>query len=480
MSVKDSNIQTQIEERLDGWRINESVWDWIVRKTGIKPTIGGIEELAGQANISRTALRKLKKTQQHSLSRQDLRDSLAKYTFEIPGVKEPVKLGYYGYPPGYIYVEPRPALQQVYKEFSSQPLNEARQVGYQEPEVRLTTKQKEINKRIKSDFDHIPELIKFSSLDDLPLAMHCIGLCEYCKPHQNSWSATNKQHQYIEDMPGRDFFPMYLSTHKHKLYGAAAIRPGKGFELEIEICEHCLSEISEIFLIPISYLIKKIMLRYNLSQPNLASEIGVRQVTISRLLNDKTDFINPDLLKKLYDFWRFGPETIYKNEYQRLLPSILDNGLINSQKNSVFEFDEMEIEYNPWLPPWEEDLEFLIDRGAISNPSVLTNLIKFEPFSSVVIDSEFLRMFVDSNEIYFEFKVKYTVNLCDNGVVFEKAKGTLSIKHVLVDIKNRLLSEYFFFEIERLTVVTPDKHDKPDKPWWLDDVIMDVYNSIKE
>ncbi len=455
--MKDSNIQTQIEERLDGWRINESVWDWIVRKTGIKPTIGGIEELAGKANISRTALRKLKKTQQHSLSRQDLRDSLAKYTYTIPGVNEPVKLGYYGYPPGHTYIEPRPALQQVYKEFSPQPLNEARQIGYKEPEVRLTTKQKEINNRIKSDFDHIAKLAKFNPFVDLAWGVDSTDSCEYCKPHKNNWSATNEQHQNIGEKPDLDIFFMYLSTHKHKLYGAAAIRPGKGFELEIEICEHCLSELSEIFLIPISSLIKKIMLRYNLSQPNVASEIGVRQVTISRLLNDKTDFVKPDLLKKLYDFWRFGPETIYKSEHQRLLPLLLDNELINNQEHPFFEFYEMEVECGPWFNPWDGDWEFLMEKGAIARDWAFAELMKSDYFDSVVIDTEFLGVCANSNEIYFDFRVKYSSNFYGSaGPIKRLGGGTLSIRYVLVDIRHRLLSEYFFFEIERFAWERPE------------------------
>ena len=472
MSVKDLDIQAQIKERLDGWRINESVWDWIVRKTGIKPTIGGIESLAEKANISRTALRKLKKTQQHSLSREDLRNALAKYTYTIPGMNEPVKLGYYGYPPGYMYVEPRPALQQVYKEFSPQSLNESRQVGYQEPEVRYTAKQEEINNRIKSDFFDIIELAKFNPHSKLTWRSN-IDSCEYCKSDKNSCSATDEKSQYIEGMLDLDIYVIYLSTHKKRLYGTAAIIPGKGFELQVEICENCIVELSGIFLIPISSLINKIMLRYNLSQPNVASEIGVPQVTISRLLNDKIDFIKPDLLKKLYDFWRFGPETMYKNEYWRIMPFILDEGLDN--KPDSFLIEKMEAECDPWFPPWEDDWEFLIEHGAIAKHSGFTELMKSDHFDSVITYSEFLGMRFNSNEVYFEFRVKYSLNFWhEDGFSFQKASGILSVKYVLVDIKSRLLSEYFFFEIERLTLVRPDKPERivpymPDRSWWYDD-----------
>lgn len=437
MSVKDSNIQTQLEERLGGWRINESVWDWIVRKTGIKPTIGGIEELAGKANISRTALRKLKKTQQHSLSRQDLRDSLAKYTFEIPGVKEPVKLGYYGYPPGYTYVELASADQEDHKRLPTQSLSEAHRKDFPNPEARLSPEQKEINNRIKTDFDNIIELSK-----------PALYQCEHCESVK-----------YDDDLPDQslvgielpeDCVLVHFSTHKDKLYGAASVRHGKGFELEVKLCKSCLNKLSETFLIPVSSLIKKIMSRYRLNQPEVASEIGVPQVAISRLRNDKTDFVKPDLLKKLYELWWIGPEVIYKNEHRRLIPFILDE-IINNEPDHLF-IREMEIECDPWYPPWKEDWEFLIKRGAITEPPGFSAFRKSDYFDfsydGFVIESDFLGMCANSNEVSFDFRVKYRFSYLTRDQGHRIEGGILSIRYVLVDIRNRLISEYLFFESE--------------------------------
>ncbi|WP_287816285.1 hypothetical protein [Idiomarina sp.] len=431
--MKDSNIQTQIEERLDGWRINESVWDWIVRKTGIKPTIGGIEELAGKANISRTALRKLKKTQQHSLSRQDLRDSLAKYTFEIPGVKEPVKLGYYGYPPGYIYVEPS-ASQRIYKRYTKRSLSKSLLAESLDPESWLSPEQKEINNRIKANFDYIIELSKSTR-----------GICELCQPVDYNLCLD-------ESVPETDCVVIHLSTHKHKLYGPASVEHGKGFELEIKLCKSCLDKFSKIFLIPVSSLIKEIMSRYSLNQPKVASEIGVPQVTISRLLNDTTDFVKPDLLKRLYGFYRLGPDSFYKHEHWRLLLLIIDNHAEKIDDDELYE--SMTYECLPDYPPWEDDGGFLEEIGAITAPNAYITYLEsgdrdiFD--EGLVVDSEYLGMYADSNEVFYKFRVEYTYNSKSGYPEHENTSegGSLTIKYVLVDIKNQLVSEYLFYDRE--------------------------------
>lgn len=439
--MKDSDIQAQIKERLDGWRINESVWDWIVRKTGIKPTIGGIESLAEKANISRTALRKLKKTQQHSLSRQDLRDSLAKYTFEIPSVKEPVKLGYYGYPPGYTYVALPAAHQRGYKELTTQSLSEAHRKDSPDTEFWLSPEQEKINHRIKTDFGNIVKLSK-SNLEP----------CEYCVHVQyDSWPPDELESS-IRGIPAHseDCLVLHLSTQKHKLYGAASVRHGYGFELTIKICENCLNKLSEIFLVPISSLVTKIMSRHLLSQPKVASELGVPQATISRLLNNKTDFIKPNLLKNLYELWWFGPESIYKNEHRRLLLLVVDNWFDSGIDPELA--SKIESECHPDYPPWEEDWEFLIERGAITEPPGFSAFRKSDDFDffydGVAIESDFIGINADSEEVSFDFRVKYIFNYWTRDKGQRCESGTLSIRYVLVNIKNRLLSEYFFFESE--------------------------------
>lgn len=435
MSVEDSEIDAQLKERLDGWRINENVWDWIVRKTGIKPTIGGIEELAKSPDISRTTLRKLKKEQPFSLSRQDLRNGLAKVSFPVPRVKEPIKLGYYGYPPGYKYVEAQPARQRRNRKLSTQTsLSEGRPINCQEPKAQLSPEQEKINKRIKDDFNYIVELSKPTR-----------QVCEFCQPIDYSLCPD-------QTAPITNCLALNLSTHKHKSYGAASVKHGKGFELEIKLCKSCLKKYLQTFLLPISSLIRKTMSRYRLSQPKIASELGIPQVAISRLLNDKTEFIRPDLLKRLYGLYRLGPDSFYRYEHWRLLLLIIDNHAEKISDDELYE--NMNYECLPDYPPWEDDSGFLEEIGAIKAPQAFITFLEsgnsdiFD--GGLVVDSEYLGMYADSNEVSCKFRIDYTFNSNSGYPYHENTSegGSLIIKYVLVDIKNRLQSEYLFYDSE--------------------------------
>lgn len=435
MSVEGSKIDAQLKERLDGWRIGENVWDWVVRKTGIKPTIGGIEWLAERPNmISRTTLRKLKKDQPLSLNRQDIRDRLAKYTFTIPGIKEPIKLGYYGYPPGYQF-DALPATDQIgVKRQSNETLKELQNIDFQGAEFRLLPQQKHINKRIKDDFDYVIESSEIS-----------FDLCQYCQfARYNGFLPDESMHE-PRVLRFEDCISIYLSTHINKIYGVASVKRVKGFELEVQICRTCLYELSEAFLSPIPSLVEKVMSRYHLSQQKLASEMDVEQVTISRLLNSKTEFVKHDLLDKLYKIWQQGPSSKYEKEHQRLLPLIVDYKADVISEDDLF--NRIKKGFNPLNPPWEEDSNFLLEQKAITEPVHLNDYKKsgnWDPFDDgLFIDSDYLQMYADSDEISLDFRVKYRFTLGSwSGV------GTVSIRYVLVSIENRLLSEYLFYESE--------------------------------
>lgn len=444
MGVKESMSEHQIAERLDDWRIGESVWNWIVRKTCIKPTIGGIETLAGH-NISRTALRQLKKTQQCSLSRQDLRESLAKYTFEVPGVKKAVRLGYYGYSPGCTYVEP-PTIQPECVKFLRLPiytLGRIHQFKFLGPENLLCSKQYEINKKIKADFYYAIKLA--NEYLTVPIRGE-LDACDYCKESDHERTIPDEL-KYLGsgEPPNREFYYVYLSTHKTKLYGAASIKNGKGFELEVLICEHCLRELTDVFLMPVSSLIKKIVCSYNLSQPEIASELSVPQLMISRLLNDKIEFIKSDLLGELYALWRFGPKIIYKNEHQRLLPLALDYGL-DEYRTELLE--EMTRECDPFMPPWDDNPDFLVEAGAIRPRRVPFEGPGDGNTECCIDKTDFLGVTASSNEVFFSFKVEYHFWYLGRDELFDdegtREFGSLSIKYILVDIENRLLSKYEF------------------------------------
>ena len=130
MELMDNHVVAwdKFRKRKDGWKINESVWDWLLRKTDINPTKANIKRLADEMFIGEATLHRLKKTGQHSINRENLRVQLSKHRIKIPGVDD-YSLGYYGYPPGTKYVD----------QHSS----------------KLSKEQRKVNKRIESDLQEI-------------------------------------------------------------------------------------------------------------------------------------------------------------------------------------------------------------------------------------------------------------------------------------------------------------------------------------
>ncbi|KPD21922.1 helix-turn-helix domain-containing protein [Idiomarina abyssalis] len=409
MELMDNHVVAwdKFRKRKDGWKINESVWDWLLRKTDINPTKANIKRLADEMFIGEATLHRLKKTGQHSINRENLRIQLSKYRIKIPGVDD-YSLGYYGYPPGTKYVD----------QHSS----------------KLSKEQRKVNKRIESDLQEI-----FDIADDAK------SICYFCQ-------LANKQ-------PLRtDCVSIFLSTHRDKQYGPASISKGKGFELGLTLCEECMNFSREMLLAPVSCLIPKILKKYKLKQPQLAAELGVNQAVISRLIHAKEVFIKPELLKKLYRLYRIGPDTYHRHKHWKLLLIIAD--FIAGKFDEEEMIDRMGGFCSPGYLPWEEEHpSFLEDCDLIEyDPNNDPNDFDNKPFNYseditlTILDTESDEIYFDSNEIFYRFKVKYEYHKeCISGYpYFESAnsfyESVIIFDYVLVNVKKRLTDEFISYE----------------------------------
>lgn len=398
-----------IEERQHGWRINESVWSWLIRRTNIRVTKANIKQLADELFVGEATLHRLKKTKQHSINRESLRDQLSRYLIKIPGANDKQLLGYYGYPPGTKYVE--------------------------DTNSTLSPIQQNINSRLRSDFEKIKSIADINE-----------DTCDFCQPI--SYHLTPD-----ERAPKIECISIFLSTHRYKQYGAASRQKGKGFELEIKLCKICLKKHSKVFLIPVSSLIKKILNKYNLKQPQLALELGVTQGVISRILHDKAVFINPILLKKIYGLYRIGPDSYYKNEHWKLLLFVADFMAEKIDEEELH--DKMKSECYPNSTPWDDDPNFLMEIGLEPmNEDEYRREFKhvrsnFECHELnrklIILSTEPYDIYFDSNEISYKFEVNYNFDSNSGYPYFENSgeHGTITVQYVLVNIKKRLRSEFF-------------------------------------
>lgn len=64
MKLANAHVITReayINERIDGWRIGESVWGWLLRKTNIQPSKSNIKRLADEMFIGEATIHRDKK-----------------------------------------------------------------------------------------------------------------------------------------------------------------------------------------------------------------------------------------------------------------------------------------------------------------------------------------------------------------------------------------------------------------------------------
>ncbi|MFB2728154.1 hypothetical protein ACE02H_11875 [Shewanella mangrovisoli] len=409
MELMDAHVVlwNEINSRLDGWKINESVWDWLVRKTNLRATKANIKKLADDMYIGEATLHRLKKTKQHSLNRESLRKQLSKYTFEISGFNIKSSLGYYGYPPGTVYVNR-----------SSEDLNNE-QIG--------------INNVIKSDFFKV-----ISNTEK-----ECV-LCDFC-------NAKDYDFNLYETTKESDGYYLFLSTHRHKQYGAVSNVGGKGFDLEFAFCEKCLHDYYAVLLMPISSLIKLITEKHKLSQHQIAIKLNVLQGVISRVENDKLAFVNHKLLKKLYGLYLIGDYSDNQSNYNKLLSVIVDftAGKIDFDTLCV-NMGEVDACFNLMSPlgdfytPSECEqipfsLDFLMEYGYID--VIAKNFDGGTPTSSVeyTIKNKILGVYVDSEEISCWYEIDYRFEGNTGYPYFEGTyySGNVFIEHKLISMGGR-------------------------------------------
>ncbi|MDP5032375.1 helix-turn-helix transcriptional regulator, partial [Paraglaciecola sp.] len=314
-------------------------------------------------------------------------------------------LGYYGYPPDTVYIDGPQVIQS----------------------------QKDINHRITSDFLKIIELAGYKKNQ----------LCQFCDP-------INYDLMTDENASTKECTSIFLSTHRFKQYGAAAIKKGKGFELHISLCNKCLKKNDEIFLIPVSSLIKKIINRFNLKQPQVAHELGVTQGVISRLLYDKAAFIDPELLTKIYGLYTIGPDSFYRHEHWKLLLLIADYCAEKLSEEEML--DKMEVEYHP-DSDMDVDVFSYYDIGPSEGQGEL-----------VITGTTCSEMYFDSNKICYTYYVEYMYESDSGYPHFENTSTSWNVEfeYVLVDVKKRLRSDLVLKEREMLEVANrvPDDEDE--------------------
>lgn len=423
----DAHVKDCAHERLKGSQVNESVWDWIVRKTGIRPTISGIDELAKAYSVNRNTLRKLKKTQQCSMT-EHTRKQLAKYSFKIPGVEKTCYLDDYGYSSQEKFVDP----SSLPKDVTNNTSNLEGETRRPDQKQRLSSDQEAFNEKINSDFNYIIRLSKT-----------IFGKCQFCEPTDFDLKPDVKT-------SSKNCKIVHLSTHKNKRYGPASAYAGKGFELEVMICDKCLEKYRTNFLLPVNSLVQKIMHSYQLSQNELAEELKQPGGTakISRLLNNKIDFINPDFLRKLYGIYLLGPDIHYfREEHLRLLMLTVDHhaGLISQEVM----LDKMGLEPSPW----ESNPDFLLNgdfvsEGLIPEPEKYIEYQYYPGGADLEVEirsSELTDLYFDSTKVALEYEVEYEVIVITSRPEIEERlldEGRLKINSLLIDKKSRQISEF--------------------------------------
>lgn len=100
----------------------------------------------------------------------------------------------------------------------------------------------------------------------------------------------------------------YVASNAFKDFGAIRPLPRDDFSIQIYCCEDCFQEYKYDFVMPVAHIINKLEILYNMSQEDIAREVGIDQGYISKLLSGDIEFpkdkVVSELLKAIFSRYR--------------------------------------------------------------------------------------------------------------------------------------------------------------------------------
>lgn len=253
------------------WQIEDSVKMWLTRNLNLDKR--GRKQFLIDEGIDESTLYKMIKEDLYFFSTENRRNEFATLSLldDIKG-----HLGLYGYPSN----------QNIKSKINSETINNDKEAN-----TLFEERKNILLERKKSDLKKIASNIPLSS-----------GKCFF--EHRCSQFIRYKNKQVETD--GVSF---YLTSHAQKLFGAFRPTRSKRFEAKFFVCTKCLNEYSDIFAKDISEIIKETAKKYRFKQSDLAKRLEVNQGYISKIHNDKVNFLKPELVKNVYQLWLKGTLT---------------------------------------------------------------------------------------------------------------------------------------------------------------------------
>lgn len=251
------------------WQIEDSVKTWLTRNLNLDKR-GRKQSLIDHEGIDESTLYKMIKEDLYFFSTENRRNEFATLSLldDIKG-----HLGLYGYPSN----------QNINSKINSETINNDKEAN-----TLFEERKNILLERKKSDLKKIASNIPLSS-----------GRCFF--EHRCCQFIRDKKKQVETD--GVSF---YLTSHAQKLFGAFRPTRSKRFEAKFFVCTKCLNEYSDIFAKDISKIIKETAEKYRFKQSDLAKRLEVYQGYISKIYNDKVNFLKPELVKNIYRLWLKG------------------------------------------------------------------------------------------------------------------------------------------------------------------------------
>lgn len=122
----------------------------------------------------------------------------------------------------------------------------------------------------------------------------------------------------------------YITSNAQKTFGAIRPLPREKFAIEFNCCRQCFYIYKNDFVMPLSHVLSKIEMICNLSQEDIADEIGVKQSYISIILKGGVEFVREDVILEIY-------KCLFKGYRQSIEESITfkNNALISYEKKGV-------------------------------------------------------------------------------------------------------------------------------------------------
>lgn len=98
----------------------------------------------------------------------------------------------------------------------------------------------------------------------------------------------------------------YMTSDTCKRFGVIRPLMRASFESEFFCCEECFKSFFYEIILPLPYLIEMICIKWSVRQQDIAEHLGIKQSTISRVINKEIKFLDSDIVKDLYTLYAHG------------------------------------------------------------------------------------------------------------------------------------------------------------------------------